>query len=47
MKLSRREGRRTITTIVPLHHELARGTLRGALELAEIKEDEFMDVIRQ
>lgn len=32
---------RVITTIVPLHKELARGTLRGVLELAEINEEDF------
>ena len=30
-----------ITTIVPLHRELAAGTLRGILELAQVDEKEF------
>lgn len=34
---------RIITTIVPLHKELSRGTLRGALELAEVSEEDFLD----
>ena len=41
MKLRKVVGRRVITTIVLLHKELARGTLFGALELAEITEKEF------
>ena len=32
---------RAVTTIVPMHRELARGTLLGVLELAEIEEQEF------
>jgi predicted RNA binding protein YcfA (HicA-like mRNA interferase family) len=32
---------RTVTTIVPLHRELARGTLHGILELAEVDEEVF------
>lgn len=32
----------SIMTIVPLHKELARGTLRGILELAKIEEKEFL-----
>ena len=41
VKLRRKVQSRTITTIVPLHKELARGTLLGVLELAEIKEESF------
>jgi predicted RNA binding protein YcfA (HicA-like mRNA interferase family) len=32
---------RQIITIVPCHRELARGTLRSVLDLAEIDEKEF------
>lgn len=32
---------RTITTIVPLHSELAFGTLRGVLDLAEVSFEDF------
>lgn len=34
---------REIVTIVPLHKELARGTLSGVLELAQVDEKEFRD----
>jgi len=34
-------GERTMTTIVPMHKELARGTLLGVLEMAEVAEDDF------
>ena len=43
VKLRRRIGDRTITTVVPLHKELARGTLHGILELAEVNEKEFCE----
>ncbi len=32
---------KTIGTVVPMHQELKRGTLRGILELAGINEEEF------
>ena len=41
IKLRRRVGNREITAIIPLHKELALGTLKGILELAEVDEDEF------
>ena len=41
VKLSRKEEDRKITTIIPNHKELAYGTLRGVLRLAQIEEDEF------
>ncbi|OGY99772.1 MAG: hypothetical protein A2945_02130 [Candidatus Liptonbacteria bacterium RIFCSPLOWO2_01_FULL_52_25] len=41
VKLRRRMGERTMTTIVPMHKELARGTLLGVLEMAEVAEDDF------
>lgn len=34
VKLQKRIGSQKITTIVPLHKELAPGTLKGVLELA-------------
>ncbi|MEK7519797.1 MAG: type II toxin-antitoxin system HicA family toxin [Patescibacteria group bacterium] len=40
-KLGRNVGYRKIITIVPMHRELARGTLKGVLELAEVDEKEF------
>lgn len=45
VKLRKRVGRRVITTIVPLHTTLALGTLRGVLELAEIDEKNFWQVL--
>ena len=44
-KLKKKVGNREIITIVPLHKELARGTLKGVLELAEIDEEEFFNKI--
>lgn len=41
IKLRRWLAGREIYTVVPLHKELARGTLKGVLELAEVKEKEF------
>ncbi|MBI4591868.1 type II toxin-antitoxin system HicA family toxin [Candidatus Uhrbacteria bacterium] len=41
VKLRRIANRRTWTTVVPLHQELALGTLHGILKLAEVKEDAF------
>lgn len=40
-KLRKKVRGKTITTIVPMHRELAHGTLLGVLELAEIEEEEF------
>lgn len=42
IKCQKIENGRTITTIVPNHKELARGTLSGVLELAEIDIAEFL-----
>lgn len=44
VKLKKIVAGREIVTIVPLHKELARGTLNGALELAQVDEVEFMDM---
>ncbi len=41
MKLRKVAGSRIVTTIVPLHRELSRGTLYGVLELAEVEEEAF------
>lgn len=40
-KLKRKAGNQEITTVVPLHSELAPGTLKGILELAKVDEKEF------
>lgn len=42
IKCQKIENGRKITTIVPNHKELAKGTLLGVLELAEIEIDEFL-----
>lgn len=41
VKLRRKEDNRVITTVVPMHRELSPGTLRGVLELAEVREKNF------
>jgi predicted RNA binding protein YcfA (HicA-like mRNA interferase family) len=42
VKLRKTHLNQTLTTIVPMHKELARGTFRGILELAEVSEEEFL-----
>jgi len=44
VKLRKKTAEKVITTIVPLHKELTRGTLFGVLELAEVTEKEFKKV---
>ncbi len=41
VKLRKQFLGKTVTTIVPMHKELARGTFKGILELAEVEEEEF------
>ncbi|MDO8585145.1 MAG: type II toxin-antitoxin system HicA family toxin [bacterium] len=41
VKLRKRVGGKVLTTIVPMHRSLVRGTLLGALELAEVDEEDF------
>ncbi|MDP2930077.1 MAG: type II toxin-antitoxin system HicA family toxin [bacterium] len=41
VKLERKAKAENAITIVPLHRELAPGTLKGILELAKIEEKEF------
>lgn len=43
MKLKKIMADREIVTIVPLHKELTTGTLKGALELAEVNEKDFWE----
>jgi predicted RNA binding protein YcfA (HicA-like mRNA interferase family) len=45
VKLKKQSADRTIVTIVPRHRELAIGTLRGVLELAQIDFKEFQDLL--
>ena len=42
VKLQRKFAGKTITTIVPLHKELAPGTVLGVLRLAEVDEEDFL-----
>ena len=39
-----KEGKR-IVTVVPLHDELAIGTLKGVLELAKVDLEEFLKFV--
>jgi len=41
VKLRKKIGSKEITTIIPLHRELAPGTLRGILDLAQVEEKDF------
>lgn len=41
VKLGKKVAGKKITTIVPLHRELAFGTLRGVLDLAQVEERDF------
>jgi predicted RNA binding protein YcfA (HicA-like mRNA interferase family) len=43
IKLKKRIGAKEVITIVPLHKELAIGTLKGVLALAEVDEKEFFE----
>lgn len=43
VKLVKVSAGRKVTTIVPLHKELALGTLRGVLDLAEISLEDFLN----
>lgn len=44
VKLRRKIDNKTFTTVVPLHKELAPGTLRSALELGGVELEEFLKV---
>lgn len=45
VKLRRNTNQGTITTIVPMHHELSYGTLRGVLELAKVDRKQFEEFL--
>ena len=45
VKLKKQLADRKVVTIVPRHRELAIGTLRGVLELAQIDFKEFQDLL--
>ena len=46
VKLKKKVANQIIVTIVPLHRELAIGTLKGVLELAKVDEKEFWEKIK-
>jgi len=45
VKLRKKIDHKEITTIVPLHKELAPGTLKGILKLAQVEEKDFWNKI--
>lgn len=45
VKLKKSTGDEKIVTIVPQHKELAPGTLKGILELAQVEEKDFWEKI--
>ena len=47
VKLRRKTGGKTFTTIIPLHKELAPGTFRASLKLGGLEEDEFWKVLKK
>jgi len=47
IKLRRKIGNKTFTTIVPLHKELAPGTFRASLKLGGLEEDKFWKVVKK
>jgi len=46
LKLRKTVGNKEIVTIVPLHKELALGTLKGVLDLAQVEIEEFLKKAR-
>jgi predicted RNA binding protein YcfA (HicA-like mRNA interferase family) len=45
VKLRKKIDHKEITTIVPLHKELAPGTLKGVLKLAQVEEKDFWNKV--
>lgn len=45
VKLKNNLGKRIVMTIVPIHQDLAKGTIKGILRLGEINEEEFWNRI--
>jgi len=41
----KRHGTKTITVIVPMHDEVARGTLKSILEQAGIELEDFLNLL--
>lgn len=46
VKLRKRDMEKEITTVVPLHKELAPGTIKGVLKLAQVEEKDFWENIK-
>jgi predicted RNA binding protein YcfA (HicA-like mRNA interferase family) len=44
VKLAKSIGGKKVSTVVPKHKELARGTLKGALDLALVDYNKFISV---
>jgi len=44
VKLRKTAGNKTITTVVPLHKELAAGTLKGVLDLARVEVKDLVKI---
>ncbi len=47
VKLRRVVSGKAFTTIIPLHAELAQGTLSGILKLANISKKEFLEIVQK
>lgn len=45
VKLKKATNNREIATVVPLHKELTLGTLKGALDLAEVNSKDFWEKV--
>jgi predicted RNA binding protein YcfA (HicA-like mRNA interferase family) len=45
VKLRKKIDHKEITTIVPLHKELAPGTLKGVFKLAQVEEKDFWNKV--
>ena len=46
LKLKKKTTKGDLITVVPLHRELARGTLQGVLNLAQVDYKEFLKVTK-
>ena len=46
VSLERREGDRTWRTVVPLHYELGKGTLRDILNQAGLSKEELLALLK-
>jgi predicted RNA binding protein YcfA (HicA-like mRNA interferase family) len=45
VRLKRRRGKEILIVIVPMHHELARGTLRSILRQANLTVDDLLRLL--